>query len=151
MKSRLHTPVLAIAILLSAAAMLFAFVFPPQYFRALPECLPTERFPADSDPLSARYMSEVVHELENSDPDDFRYVFRTFIEQGSQTYMLTNFRNAEICFDVLLLIEDGHDLAGMLRTNGKSYPDELYDVRWKIRGKDGSPVAVFLGMHPIID
>ena len=87
-------------------------------------------------------------------PTDFRYFFKTFLEEADKSYMITNFRNKESCFDVKVLIEEwysGHLLAGMHRTNGVAYPKELYDLKWDLKIINQQEEIVYLTMHRIID
>ena len=42
-------------------------------------------------------------------------------------------------------------LAGMKRTNGVSYPEELYDLKWSLETLNGKPVILYHDMHRIID
>jgi hypothetical protein len=39
----------------------------------------------------------------------------------------------------------------MVGSNGQSWPEELYDVQWKIKNRQGIPTLIFSGMAKIID
>lgn len=89
--------------------------------------------------------------LQNKSPVDFRYFFKTFQEEGNHTFMITNFRNKESCFDIKVLVNKWDKLAGMKRTNGVSYPRELYDLKWEIKLINGEKFVEYIDMHKIID
>ncbi len=125
--------------------------FPEYYFEDAPDCKEESIFSALGNSRNAIYQKRALAELQNRKPSDFRYFFKTFIEEGTKTYMLTNFRNEQACFDVKVRVERWDKLAGMKRTNGRSYPNELYDLKWEIQIIDGQQEVIYLDMHRIID
>jgi len=126
--------------------------FPEHYFEPKPECQNSIEYFNTTDSTSEEYQAKAINNiLRHSRPQDFRYFFKTFIEAGQNTYMLTNFRNNEHCFDVKVLVEDWKKLGGMRRTNGKSYPNELYDLNWSIITINGKQEVFYVDMHDIID
>jgi len=85
---------------------------------------------ADLETESEEYQTQLHKLLSQSTPDDFRYFFVTF-SGNDQEFMVLNFRNSTQCFDVKLLTPHKEELKGMRRTNGMSYPKELFDVTWQ--------------------
>lgn len=131
--------------------LLFCFVscdFPEHFFSPQPECNASS---AVTDPLTTENQALFKQALQNKSPKDYRYFFKTFLEAGTDTYMVTNFRNEAECFDVKVLVNDWSKLAGMHRTNGVSYPKELYDLEWAFQTINQQQEIVYLDMHPIID
>ena len=120
--------------------------FPEHYFKSEPECKSE-----NTNDLNKENQKNLVDMLENKKPADFRYFFKTFEEEGNHTIMITNFRNEESCFDVKILVNKWDKLAGMKRTNGVSYPKELYDLKWKIKSSKGEKFVEYIDMHKIID
>lgn len=127
-----------------------SFYFPKHYFSSLPIC-DTPINSASNNPLSKENQQFLYAQLKTSSPEDFRYRFITFLEEEQHTYMVTNFINDDGCFDIKILVNDWSKLAGMRRTNGYSYPSELYDLKWEIRKIDEEEQVVYLDMHHIID
>lgn len=140
-----------ILVALLIISMIVSCNFPEQYFSPKPECLEQENSFKSINPLSQAYQSEVRAVLENKSPEDFRYFFVRFVEEQNKDYMLTNFRNKKSCFDVKMLVDKWDKLGGMKRTDGKSYPEELYDLKWKLTNIDGKQEVVYSDMHKIID
>ena len=120
--------------------------FPEHYFTPEPACQTNT-----TNDLEKENQKILVEKLKDKKPNDFRYFFKTFKEEGNQTFMITNFRNDESCFDIKILVENWDKLAGMKRTNGKAYPKELYDLNWKIKLNNGEEVVQYIDMHRIID
>ena len=120
--------------------------FPEHYFKSEPECKSDT-----SNDLKEENQKLSVAKLKDKAPTDYRYFFKTFQEEGINTFMITNFRNDESCFDVKVLVDKWDKLAGMKRTNGKSYPRELYDLKWEIKSINGSETVKYIDMHKIID
>lgn len=89
--------------------------------------------------------------LKVSHTNEYRYYFKTFIEEDGMNKILVNFRDKNLCMDVLLSIHNIGKLAGMKRTNGKSYPQELYDMQWKLDESSGKLEVMYIDMHDIID
>ncbi len=135
-------------IMIFTVALLFTSScdFPEHYFTPDPNCNSNA-----IEDLGNEKQKELVAKLRNVAPKEYRYYFKTFKEEGNNTYMITNFRNDESCFDIKMLVDKWDRLAGMKRTNGKSYPKELYDLKWKIESIDGAEVVKYLSMHKIID
>lgn len=120
--------------------------FPEHYFIDAPVCT------ADTtNDLQPEKQKVLIAQLQNQQPSDYRYFFKTFVEKGSDTYMITNFRNETACFDIKILVDKWDKLAGMKRTNGVSYPKELYDLKWEILSVNDQQVVRYLEMHDIID
>ncbi len=118
---------------------------PKHYFSPTPDC--NSHTIQVHEPLSAAYQTQVVEILKNKRPEDFRYFFKTFIDEKDSTGMLVNFRNDSLCFDVKMLIKNWEKLEGMHKTNGRSYPQELYDLNWHLVENK----IVYLDMHEVID
>lgn len=133
-------------------AILFtACSFPDHYFTAQPDCVSSEHFVGMESVDSEVYQTTARTILIDKSPTDFRYFFNTFQEEGSKTYMVTNFRNDELCFDVKVYVDKWDKLEGMRRVNGKAYPKELYDLKWKLAEIDGQMEVHYQDMHDIID
>jgi len=94
------------------------------------------------------YKSYVVSNLKKSSPDNYRYFFKTFLEEDNQTMMLTNFRNENTCFDVLVFVDDWSKLEGMRKVNGESYPKELRNLTWIVTSENR---VKYIDMNYIID
>jgi len=131
--------------------LLTACDFPEHYFTSQPVCVQEEIFTKFSDSTDAEYQKIALEKLSHKKPHEFRYFFKTFLEENQQTYMLTNFRNETTCFDVKLRINKLGKLAGMYRLNGRSYPKELYDLKWTSNTFQGKNEIVYIDMHDIID
>jgi len=119
---------------------------PDNYFKPVPDCVSDT-----ANDLNVTSQKKLVDKLQDQKPSDFRYFFKSFEEEGDQTYMITNFRNEESCFDIRLLVDKWDKLAGMKRANGVSYPKELYDLEWEIVETEAGIVASYVDMHRIID
>ncbi len=118
-----------------------------ELYGPVPECVtPTEI--SQLNYADKVYVERVTSYLKKSNPSDYRYFFKTFLEGDNQTMMLTNFRNDSTCFDVLILVEDWSKLGGMRKVNGKSYPKELRKLEWRITENN---VIVYHDMGRIID
>ncbi|QHT70985.1 hypothetical protein GXP67_32225 [Rhodocytophaga rosea] len=131
-----------------------AFIsLPKAYFLSKPDCKSTLNFPSGSSPdfSSPDYEKKVIDILETMEQHEFRYFFKSFVQEGKTTYMIVNFRNHKQCFDARMRVDNWDKLAGMKRTNGLSYPEELYEVKWQIGDREGTKELVYLDMHSIID
>ena len=111
-----------------------------------PECKTPEELADGNLPKNA-YKETVFSYLQDSKPSDYRYFFKTFIENEGTTIMVTNFRNNHTCFDVEVLVQDWTILGGMRKVNGESYPKELRKLIWKLDGK----LVKYIDMGRIID
>lgn len=109
--------------------------FPKHYFTDLPECV----YKSDQHNihLSLYNYDSVVKTLSTYQPNQFRYKFIKFLE-NEKYKLLVNFRNENICLDVLMKMDTLGKLEGMYRTNGYSYPKELYDMKWHIKNNGNS-------------
>jgi len=95
-----------------------------------------------------RSISELLREKSSS---DYRYRFKSFVDKGAQTYMIVTFISETQCFDVLMKVRKWDALGGMRKTNGKSYPKELRNLKWEIV-EEGNTIEInYLGMSHIID
>ena len=104
--------------------------------------------------LSDIAQARVRDRLMRAEPAAFRYFYRGFHTEGRREWLVVNFRNHEECFDVKLQVPESEApvLAGMRRTDGASYPEELRDVKWSVRPVDDyGESVVFEGMRPIVD
>jgi hypothetical protein len=124
------------------------FYLPKNYFSDVPEC---RALTVVGDELSTANQQRFRDLLEAQSPQDFRYFFQTFLEENGHTYMVTNFRNEAACFNVKMLVTQWNKLGGMLRTNGQSYPEELYGLQWEIKRVNGAEEVVYADMRSIID
>ena len=125
--------------------------FPEHYFSPAPECKSQTETSKNNDDLTPANQTTLRNKIRNAKPKDYRYFFKTFIEEANNSYMITNFRNNESCFNIKMLVAKWDKLAGMKRTNGVSYPNELYDLKWEIRTINGKEEVVYKNMHSIID
>ena len=100
---------------------------------------------------SPQYQSKTFDYLSKSKSSDYRYFFKTFKEIKGNTYMTTNFRNTSTCFEVNLLVLDWEKLEGMKITNGKSYPNELINLKWRIKEEDNEIKIIYHDMDWIRD
>jgi hypothetical protein len=133
---------------------LAAFIsLPKAYFQPKPACTHavSENLLHATNTFTPEYQKEVRSILETNKPGDFRYFFKTFLQQGETNYILVNLRNDQYCFDALMMVDRWDKLGGMKRTNGVSYPEEIYELKWKIAEKNGKQLIVYQDMHPIID
>ena len=101
--------------------------------------------------LSNAYQNVLRDSLRNDAPDDYRYFFESFVDTLDRTYMVTNFRNENTCFDIKLLVTNWEKLGGMRANDGESYPKELYDLTWSIKTIDAREEVVYQSMRAIID
>lgn len=131
--------------------LLMACDFPEHFFSQPPKCIQHASFSKFDDANNPTYQKLVVEKLEDRTPKEFRYFFKTFLTENQQIYMLTNFRNKNNCFDVKLKVDTLGKLAGMYRVNGKSYPNELYNLKWTKRGTHEQTELIYIDMHDIID
>ena len=110
-----NTEIMKIITLLLINLLVFSLIscdLPDHYFDATPACI-TE----NSADLTIENQLELIASLRKKQPNDFRYFFKTFIEEERHTYMITNFRNEVACFDMKILVDKWDKLAGMKRTN----------------------------------
>lgn len=139
------------AILLLMLTTLASCDFPEHYFSPVPECNAGAPNRDKGDELTEASQKLLIKKISKNKPEDYRYFFKTFVEEGDNTYMITNFRNKESCFDVKILVENWDKLIGMKRTNGRSYPEELFDLKWVIELRNGNEEVIYKDMHRIID
>lgn len=125
--------------------------FPEHYFEDPPECTGPPVELRDETPLSETGQTATHNFLRTKSPAGYRYFFKTFQEEKGQTYLIVDFRDGTHCFPVKMLVENWEKLEGMRRTNGKSYPKELYELTWKIERCGGGSEVVYHDMHRIID
>jgi len=111
--------------------------FPDYYWEKLPEC-------------DVEIVVNHLTYLEQHTPKDFRYTFITFMQEDGKIIMHTKFISDKGCFTVPVLVDKWDKLEGMLKTNGKSYPKELYDLKWHLEDRNGT-LVVYDDMHRIID
>lgn len=129
--------------------LIFSFCscdLPKHYFSSAPECNSDT-----TNDLDQENQQLLINKLKNKTPEDYRYFFKTFKEEEKFIYMITNFRSNESCFNVKILVDKWDKLAGMKRTNGHSYPIELYDLTWEIKSITGKETVRYIDMHRIID
>jgi hypothetical protein len=123
---------------------------PTNFFVPEPECHPFNKQIEETDPTeNVIYQQKIIQILKNSKPEDYRYFFKSRLE--SDQYMAINFRNDTTCFTVRMNTGTKHKIKGMLRTNGRSYPLEMYDLIWKIDTVNGREEVIYQSMHDIID
>lgn len=132
--------------LLFTITMLSSCSFPEHYFSSAPECTNEESH--DKQELTTENQTKLANKIKQKEPKEYRYFFKTFLEERDDTYMVVNFRNDEACFNVKMLVDKWDKLAGMRKTNGQSYPKELYDLQWEINGNNQ---IAYLDMQKIID
>ena len=135
--------------LLLIAAFAAGCDYPTHYWSAPPACV--SEAPASAATLSDVYQSGVRARLVGTRPSDYRYFFRSFDRAAEPIKIVVNFRNARDCFDVLMYVPEPGPLAGMYANGPESYPEELYEVTWRIAVVDGVDQVVFEDMHPIVD
>lgn len=141
-------------------AIILPFVFltivgktccPKYYFSSKPTCNSDDPIFEEQTYDSEDYQNKVLQILATSTPEQFRYFRKTFLFENGADYLVTNFRNDLLCFDVKMRLADLGKLAGMKRTNGRSYPLELYDLKWSLEKRNGKTEIVYIDMHRIID
>jgi hypothetical protein len=117
----------------------------------IPQCTANpQAFQQQYEPTSTAYQNAVLEILRDKTPEDFGYVFETFIE-GDPVYMMTSFRNPEYCFSVKVLVDKWDKLGGMRKVNGRKYPNGLVNLKWTIEDINGQPTVVYQDMRIIID
>jgi len=134
--------------------LLFSIVacdFPEHYFTPQPECVHKIEFSNAPNSESEAYQTLILEHVKDKNPENFRYFFKTFIDENNATYMMVNFRSDDMCFDIKMLVQKWDKMAGMKRVNGRAYPPELYDLKWEVRIVDGKARVVYIDMHKIID
>lgn len=138
-------------ILFSILTIITSCDLPEHYFSAKPACTSNQNSLESDVVLSQENQKTLRDKIRNKQPKDYRYFFETFLEEKNKTYMITNVRNAESCFNLKILVDKWDKLSGMRRTNGVSYPKELYDLKWEIKTVENQEEIVFVDMHKIID
>lgn len=130
-----------------------AIFWPKHIFSPKPECTshPFENQDWEDYVLDKSYQKKIGQFLQEYQPDDFRYFRETFIEEKEGTSIIINLRNKQHCFHALFKIENFEEIDKMVESNGQSWPEELYDVQWKIKNRQGIPTLIFTGMAKIID
>lgn len=129
----------------------FVIDVPENYWTPAPECTNELPFSTSAAFAEMAYQEAACDYLSAQYPKRFRYFFKTFLDEGDQTFMVVNFRNEAHCFDVKMLVNKWNRLGGMKRTNGKSYPKELHDLKWNVTSINGKEEVVYVDMHRIID
>ncbi|MFK7775625.1 MAG: hypothetical protein AB8F94_26010 [Saprospiraceae bacterium] len=124
---------------------------PKHYFTSEPNCNSDEPIFKEQTYKEEEYQNKVLQILATSTPEQFRYFRKTFLFEDGKDYLVTNFRNDHQCFDVKMRLAYLGKLAGMKRTNGRSYPVELYDLKWSLETQNGRTEILYLDMHRIID
>ena len=125
------------------------FVFVPEHYHSpVPVCTKAETFNLNI--KGTQHLSALKSNLKTKAPDQYRYFFKTFLEEEN-VYMVLNFRNDNECFDVKMLVDKWDKLTGMRHANGKSYPKELFDLKWEFKEVNGVEEVVYASMHSIID
>ncbi|MBK7873492.1 MAG: hypothetical protein IPJ74_23920 [Saprospiraceae bacterium] len=142
---------LGLAIVLLSIGFLSYMILPKDYFLPKPACQNTDAILAEETMENLVYQNRVLEILSKSKPKDFRYFFKTFLQENQNTYLLVNLRNADHCFDVKMRISNHEKLKGMQSTNGKGYPNELFNVCWKLQQQKNETEIVFQDMRRIID
>jgi hypothetical protein len=56
--------------------------------------------------------------LVNKTPDDYRYIFQPFVDEGPKTYMYVKFIGQSGCFTAKMLVNKWDSLEGMKKTKG---------------------------------
>lgn len=125
--------------------------FPKYYFTPTVECSSKGMLMENENPLTIENQQILRKKISTHASSDFRYYFKTFVEEGSATYLITNFRNDSFCFDIKMFVDKWDRLGGMRRTNGKGYPNELYNLEWELENINGKEEVVYLDMHKILD
>lgn len=120
------------------------------YVSEKPEYTNKDSYFDKNDPMTKTYQDKVKEVLKNTTADDFRYFFKTFTGDSNE-YLIVNMRNDEYCFDAKMLVKNWDKLAGMRGKNGKSYPEELYNLKWELEKSGESENLVYLDMNKIID
>lgn len=133
--------------------LIYRFVIdvPENYWKEKPSCTNELPFSTSAAFAEMAYQEAARNYLSAQLPKQFRYFFKTFLEEGEHTYMIVNFRNELHCFDVKMLVNKWDKLAGMKWANGKSYPKELHDLEWIVDSINGEEEVVYVDMHKIID
>ena len=123
---------------------------PEHYFTSSPECT-DEKAIVEGDALTTENQGILRETIKGKTPKVYRYFFEIFVEEGDNTYMITNFRNEEACFSMKILVDKWDKLEGMRQANGEAYPKELYDLEWELKTVNGQEEVVYIDMHRIID
>ncbi|MCB0626854.1 MAG: hypothetical protein KDC43_23795 [Saprospiraceae bacterium] len=137
--------------LIASIVLIYAFVSPRYLFAPEPVCHTGGLFERFDDPLSEEYQAAVREVLQGKTPADFRYFFRTFLEEEDGAYLLVNFRADGWCFDVRMLVDRWDKLAGMKKVNGRSYPEELHELEWELRRVGEEQEVAYVDMRRVID
>ena len=146
---------IVIIVILVALIGLCYFSSPKHFFTRKPDCIEG----ADNQLIgySATNYFEVsfqekVRELViNKTPADYRYIFKTFIDDGPNAYMYVQFIGESGCFTAKMLVNNWDRLEGMKKTNGVSWPSELYDLKWAVEEVNGTEELIYVDMQKIID
>ena len=143
--------IIPILILASLMILIGKSCCPKYYFSASPICNSDNSIFEEQNYDQEAYLNNVHQILATTKPEQFRYFRKTFLIENGTDYLVTNFRNDHQCFNVKLRLENLGKLAGMKRTNGRSYPVELYDLKWSLETRNGKTEIFYLDMHRIID
>lgn len=120
------------------------------YLKDKPECSNKDKFFDNNDPLTELYQDKVKEVLRARTADDFRYFFKTFTGDNNE-FLMVNMRNDDYCFDAKILVRNWDKLAGMRAKNGTSYPEELYNLKWKLEKSGELENIIYLDMNKVID
>ena len=144
MAARKRKTYLPFAILLLITLLTYLWL-PTNYFKSKPDCVGMD-IAAGKDIQTA-----AVEYIESKKPSEFRYFFETFEENGARTFMVVSMRDGNVCFDAKILVEKWDKLEGMKKANGKSYPKELYDLKWHLEPRHDGLHILYDDMRSIID
>lgn len=141
---------LLLLLLFAGTLIAFSAGLPRHYFSGKPACTEDPAW-KNLTAGSAEYENKVWALLKQSKPSDFRYFFKTFETSGADTWLVVNLRSPKHCFDARIRVEHWDKLAGMKKTNGQSYPEELYGLKWKFAEQTGKQQIVYVDMDEIVD
>ena len=103
------------------------------------------------EPNSYAYQSAVRKFLKTVKPADYQYFFESFIQEGLDLYMMTNFKNEKSCFSVKILMSKGDNLAGKKRVDGWSFPNKLLKLAWRVVNVNGREEVVYVDKQEVVD
>ena len=156
MKSLKINLMLIVIIIIFVALLGFCYLSTPKdVFTEKPDCISAadNQFIgySNTDYLEESYQEKIKELLSNKAPIDYRYIFQTFVDEKSNTYMYVKFIGQSGCFTAKMLVNRWKKLGRMKITNGVSYPSELYDLKWTLEDVDGDEELIYVDMHKIID
>lgn len=106
---------------------------------------------SDTNYFEDSYQEKARELLLNKSIAEYRYIFQTFVDEGPKTYMYVKFIGQSGCFTAKMLVNKWDRLEGIKRTNGVSWPSELYDLEWVVEDINGVEELIYVDMHKIID